>query len=48
MVHFDLDDSVSLDFNEESLIRSAGKMILLDKLLARLKRDGHRVRYFLK
>jgi len=48
MAHFDLDDSVPLDFNEESLIRSAGKMILLDKLLAKLKRDGHRVRYFLK
>jgi chromodomain-helicase-DNA-binding protein 7 len=48
MAHFDLDDSVPLDFNEESLIRSTGKMILLDKLLAKLKRDGHRVRYFLK
>jgi chromodomain-helicase-DNA-binding protein 7 len=30
----------------ECLIRSAGKMILLDKLLAKLKADGHRVLIF--
>ncbi|EAY22905.1 F/Y-rich N-terminus family protein [Trichomonas vaginalis G3] len=33
-------------FVEESLIRSSGKMILLDKLLAKLKNDGHRVLIF--
>jgi chromodomain-helicase-DNA-binding protein 7 len=37
------DDQVS---PRESLIRSAGKMILLDKLLAKLKEDGHRVLIF--
>jgi chromodomain-helicase-DNA-binding protein 7 len=30
----------------ESRIRSAGKMILLDKLLTKLKADGHRVLVF--
>jgi chromodomain-helicase-DNA-binding protein 7 len=39
-------DSSSPDFVNESLIRSAGKMILLDKLLLKLKRDGHRVLIF--
>ena len=34
------------DFVYESLIRSSGKMILLDKLLAKLKVDGHRVLIF--
>ena len=34
------------DFVYESLIRSAGKMILLDKLLSKLKNDGHRVLIF--
>ena len=33
-------------FVNDSLIRSAGKMILLDKLLAKLKEDGHRVLIF--
>jgi chromodomain-helicase-DNA-binding protein 7 len=33
-------------FDEESLIRSSGKMILLDKLLAKLRADGHRVLIF--
>jgi SNF2 family DNA or RNA helicase len=29
-----------------ALIASAGKMVLLDKLLPRLKRDGHKVLIF--
>ena len=33
-------------FVNDSLIRSAGKMILLDKLLKKLKEDGHRVLIF--
>ncbi|OHT11334.1 F/Y-rich N-terminus family protein [Tritrichomonas foetus] len=33
-------------FVNDSLIRSAGKMILLDKLLEKLKKDGHRVLIF--
>lgn len=33
-------------FVNESLIRSSGKMILLDKLLTKLKADGHRVLIF--
>ncbi|OHT08842.1 F/Y-rich N-terminus family protein [Tritrichomonas foetus] len=33
-------------FINDSLIRSSGKMILLDKLLAKLKQDGHRVLIF--
>jgi len=40
------DDIVPTDFDNESLIRSSGKMILLDKLLAKLKTDGHRVLIF--
>jgi chromodomain-helicase-DNA-binding protein 7 len=46
MAHFALVDAVPLEFNNESLIQSAGKMILLDKLLAKLKRDNHRVLIF--
>ena len=34
------------DFELDSLIKSSGKMILLDKLLAKLKNDGHRVLIF--
>ena len=44
--HYHADDEVPLDFVEDVMIRSAGKMILLDKLLAKLKRDGHRVLIF--
>lgn len=33
-------------FECECLIRSSGKMILLDKLLAKMKKDGHRVLIF--
>ena len=34
------------NFENECLISSAGKMILLDKLLVKLKKDGHRVLIF--
>ena len=37
------------DNNEETLkglVMSSGKMVLLDKLMARLKQDGHRVLIF--
>jgi SNF2 family DNA or RNA helicase len=37
------DQEVSAEFVYQSLIRSAGKMILLDKLLIKLKEDGHRI-----
>jgi chromodomain-helicase-DNA-binding protein 7 len=40
------DQEVSAEFVNESLIRSAGKMILLDKLLVKLKEDGHRILIF--
>jgi len=40
------DQSAPYIFENESLIRSAGKMILLDKLLTKLKKDGHRVLIF--
>lgn len=36
----------SIEFENDSLIKSAGKMVLLDKLLAKLKADGHRVLIF--
>ncbi|KAH0789190.1 F/Y-rich N-terminus family protein [Histomonas meleagridis] len=45
MNHINKDDMDS-EFINNSLIRSAGKMILLDKLLVKLKNDGHRVLIF--
>ncbi|KAH0789811.1 F/Y-rich N-terminus family protein [Histomonas meleagridis] len=44
--HITDDDELPENFIEEALIRSAGKMILLDKLLSKLKKDGHRVLIF--
>ena len=46
MLHADKEDMNKEDFIYDSLIRSAGKMVLLDKLLAKLKADGHRVLIF--
>ena len=46
LTHIDKDDSVPIDFDYQSLVRSAGKMILLDKLLLKLKKDKHRVLIF--
>lgn len=40
---------VRSDIREETLkgiVMNSGKMVLLDKLLARLKQDGHRVLVF--
>ena len=42
----DREDELSIDFVNDSLIKSAGKMVLLDKLLSKLKADGHRVLIF--
>ncbi|EAX93144.1 F/Y-rich N-terminus family protein [Trichomonas vaginalis G3] len=46
MMNIDPDVKPDLTFEYESLIRSSGKMILLDKLLAKLKANGHRVLLF--
>lgn len=40
------DDDLPLDYLEKALIRTSGKMILLNKLLDKLKQDGHRVLIF--
>lgn len=34
------------DFHLQALVRSAGKLVLLDKLLPRLKAGGHKVLIF--
>ncbi|XP_054479542.1 chromodomain-helicase-DNA-binding protein 8 isoform X2 [Anoplopoma fimbria] len=39
-------DPMALDFHLQALIRSAGKLVLLDKLLPRLKAGGHKVLIF--
>ncbi|ELP89787.1 CHD3-type chromatin-remodeling factor PICKLE, putative [Entamoeba invadens IP1] len=36
----------SISYDEQGLIESCGKMVLLDKLLVELKKDGHRVLIF--
>lgn len=46
MMNYDKDKIEDYEFVNQSLIRSAGKMILLDKLLNKLKKDGHRVLIF--
>jgi hypothetical protein len=37
---------VAPDFHLQALVRSAGKLVLLDKLLPRLKAGGHKVLIF--
>lgn len=39
-------DPMAPDFHLQALIRSAGKLVLLDKLLPRLKAGGHKVLIF--
>lgn len=39
-------DPLAPDFHLQALIRSAGKLVLLDKLLPRLKAGGHKVLIF--
>ncbi|KAM4551021.1 chromodomain-helicase-DNA-binding protein 8 isoform 2-T2 [Odontesthes bonariensis] len=39
-------DPMAADFHLQALIRSAGKLVLLDKLLPRLKAGGHKVLIF--
>lgn len=39
-------DPSAPDFHLQALIRSAGKLVLLDKLLPRLKAGGHKVLIF--
>ncbi|KAK2861058.1 hypothetical protein Q7C36_005224 [Tachysurus vachellii] len=39
-------DSSAPDFHLQALVRSAGKLVLLDKLLPRLKAGGHKVLIF--
>ncbi|XP_076018245.1 chromodomain-helicase-DNA-binding protein 8 isoform X3 [Genypterus blacodes] len=39
-------DPMASDFHLQALIRSAGKLVLLDKLLPRLKAGGHKVLIF--
>ncbi len=39
-------DPLALDFHLQALVRSAGKLVLLDKLLPRLKAGGHKVLIF--
>ncbi|KAM7378854.1 hypothetical protein PAMP_004449 [Pampus punctatissimus] len=39
-------DPLAADFHLQALIRSAGKLVLLDKLLPRLKAGGHKVLIF--
>ncbi|XP_038860170.1 chromodomain-helicase-DNA-binding protein 8-like [Salvelinus namaycush] len=42
----DVYDPVAPDFHLQALVRSAGKLVLLDKLLPRLKAGGHKVLIF--
>jgi len=46
MSKIDPEDALPHGFENEALVRSSGKMILLDKLLMKLKSDGHRVLIF--
>lgn len=39
-------DPLAPDFHLQALVRSAGKLVLLDKLLPRLKAGGHKVLIF--
>ncbi|KAA0719516.1 Chromodomain-helicase-DNA-binding protein 8 [Triplophysa tibetana] len=39
-------DPMAADFHLQALVRSAGKLVLLDKLLPRLKAGGHKVLIF--
>ncbi|XP_057189568.1 chromodomain-helicase-DNA-binding protein 8 isoform X2 [Triplophysa rosa] len=39
-------DPLAADFHLQALVRSAGKLVLLDKLLPRLKAGGHKVLIF--
>jgi SWI/SNF-related matrix-associated actin-dependent regulator of chromatin subfamily A member 5 len=40
-------EDVTVEITVETLIREAGEMILLDKLLLRLREKGHRMLFFL-
>ncbi|XP_041698805.2 chromodomain-helicase-DNA-binding protein 8-like isoform X2 [Coregonus clupeaformis] len=42
----DVYDPMAPDFHLQALVRSAGKLVLLDKLLPRLKAGGHKVLIF--
>ena len=42
----DVYNPVAPDFHLQALVRSAGKLVLLDKLLPRLKAGGHKVLIF--
>ena len=45
-LHIESDDQIPDNFEFDMLVRTAGKMILLNKLLAKLKQDNHRVLLF--
>lgn len=46
MLHLEYDEPPPTNFEFDLLVRTAGKMILLDKLLAKLEQDKHRVLIF--
>ncbi|GCB86367.1 hypothetical protein scyTo_0027012, partial [Scyliorhinus torazame] len=42
----EIHDPIALDFHLQAMIQSAGKLVLIDKLLPKLKSGGHKVLIF--